>query len=169
MKSPVHQYLLVLALLGMVTGCHRQRGYPRVNAGPTAWSTAQQADRGSYHDASRPPVRSISTIGEQAVAFAQAQRGKPYCWGGAGPKCFDCSGLTYRAWRAVGQAIPRTSTAQHERLTRVSMMSVRPGDILWRPGHVGMYVGNGWAIHAPGTGKKIRYQAANKFKQAVRP
>src|SRR5215207_2506169 len=34
-----------------------------------------------------------------AVAFARTQVGKPYCYGGAGPSCYDCSGLTMMAWR----------------------------------------------------------------------
>src|SRR5258708_39311366 len=36
------------------------------------------------------------------VAFASNQIGKSYCWGGAGPSCFDCSGLVRQAWGAVG-------------------------------------------------------------------
>src|SRR4029453_9526198 len=36
------------------------------------------------------------------VAYARAQVGKPYCYGGSGPGCFDCSGLTMMAWRQAG-------------------------------------------------------------------
>jgi hypothetical protein len=35
----------------------------------------------------------------RAVAFAEAQRGKPYRWGAEGPSAYDCSGLTWAAWR----------------------------------------------------------------------
>lgn len=98
-----------------------------------------------------------------------ALHGRPYCWGGTGPDCYDCSGLTYTAWRAAGLTIPRTSELQHTKLRAVEMQYLAPGDILWRPGHVGLYVGNGWAIHAPGTGKPVQYQAAAKFAAAHRP
>jgi cell wall-associated NlpC family hydrolase len=110
-----------------------------------------------------------SQRGPIAARAAMALQGRPYCWGGTGPDCYDCSGLTYTAWRAAGLTIPRTSDLQHEKLRAVGLHELVPGDILWRPGHVGLYVGNGWAIHAPGTGKVVQYQAATKFVGAHRP
>jgi cell wall-associated NlpC family hydrolase len=104
-----------------------------------------------------------------AVAFAQSRLGAPYCWGGTGPGCYDCSGLTHAAWLAGGRAIPRTSTEQASRLAPVPLQAVEPGDILWRPGHVGLYVGQGWAIAAIGRGDVVRYQKAAHFQRAVRP
>jgi cell wall-associated NlpC family hydrolase len=63
----------------------------------------------------RPPDRAAA----RAVAFALAQRGKPYRWGAQGPDAFDCSGLTWAAWRAAGVAIPRTAGGQLAGLPRV--------------------------------------------------
>jgi cell wall-associated NlpC family hydrolase len=83
-----------------------------------------------------------------AIAFAEAQVGKPYCWGGSGPRCFDCSGLVQSAWRSAAVRLPRTSTAQGRALDDVPLASIRPGDILWWPHHVGLYVGNGEMIDA---------------------
>jgi cell wall-associated NlpC family hydrolase len=77
------------------------------------------------------------------VAFAAAQVGRRYCWGGEGPDCFDCSGLVQTAWAKVGVRVPRTSSAMGEALEDVPLEQVRAGDILWWPGHVAIYAGSG--------------------------
>jgi hypothetical protein len=115
------------------------------------------------------PAPLATASGHRAATFARLQHGKRYCWGGNGPDCFDCSGLTSVAWKRAGTSIPRTSTQQRQRLPGVPMGALAEGDILWRPGHVGMYVGDGWAIHAPGRGKRIQYQRAKRFHEAHRP
>lgn len=92
-----------------------------------------------------PPYDPAAT----AIAFAEAQIGKRYCWGGSGPTCFDCSGLVQSAWRAAGARLPRTTDAQGRTLVSVPIAEVRPGDIFWwSHGHVGLYVGNGTIIDA---------------------
>jgi cell wall-associated NlpC family hydrolase len=47
------------------------------------------------------------------VAFACAQLGKPYVWGGNGDPGFDCSGLTHAAYHAAGIGLPRTAQTQY--------------------------------------------------------
>ena len=96
-----------------------------------------------------------------AVAFALAQRGKPYKWGAEGPGAFDCSGLTWAAWRAAGVTIPRTAAGQLAGLPRVRGR-LRPGDLLiYRTEgpsrrHVAMVVGPGRMVEAPSRGVPVR-------------
>ncbi|WP_242483071.1 NlpC/P60 family protein [Streptomyces sp. HSG2] len=97
--------------------------------------------------------------GDKAVAFARAQIGKPYVWGATGPGSYDCSGLTRAAWTAAGVALPRSTRDQARAGTVVPLSEARPGDLVFfsdDPAHVGVHVGNGMMIHAPGPGSYVR-------------
>jgi hypothetical protein len=111
----------------------------------------------------------------RAVAFALAQRGKPYRWGAQGPHAFDCSGLTWAAWRAAGVAIPRTAAGQLANLPR-ARGRLRPGDLLIYPSrgpsrrHVAIVVGPGRMVEALGRGIPIRSTSTRGgYLGAVRP
>jgi hypothetical protein len=111
----------------------------------------------------------------RAVAFALAQRGKPYRWGAQGPHAFDCSGLTWAAWRAAGVAIPRTAAGQLARLPRVRER-LQPGDlVIYRSRgpsgrHVAMVVGRGRMVEALGRGILVRSTGIRPgYLGAVRP
>ena len=100
-----------------------------------------------------------TTQADQAVAFAYAQLGCPYVYGGTGP-CplgYDCSGLAQAAWAAAGVAIPRDSYEQWAELPHVSVSAIEPGDLLIYngEGHVAIYVGGGYIIDAPQTGMDV--------------
>jgi peptidoglycan DL-endopeptidase CwlO len=113
-----------------------------------------------------------------AIAFARAQIGCPYVFGGTGP-CpdgFDCSGLMMEAWAAAGVSIPRTSYEQESELPAVPLSELEPGDILGFAGnsHVGMYIGNNMLIHAPQPGQNVQYASltgwfAENLDGAVQP
>jgi peptidoglycan DL-endopeptidase CwlO len=96
------------------------------------------------------------------VAYARAQVGKPYCYGGSGPGCFDCSGLTMMAWRQAGVSLPHSSASQYSVGRRVSAGELQPGDLIfyYSPiSHVSVYIGNGQRISATHTGDYVRVQS----------
>ena len=98
-----------------------------------------------------------TTQADKAVAFAYAQIGKPYVWGGTGPNGYDCSGLVQAAWAAAGVAIPRTTYEDWDDLPHIPVSQMVPGDLIIynAEGHVGMYVGDGYIIDAPHTGLDV--------------
>lgn len=98
----------------------------------------------------------------KAVLTAMAQVGTRYRFTGNKPGGFDCSGLTSYSWSQAGVKIPRTSTLQYQGLNRKSESQLLPGDLVWHPGHVAMYLGAGQAIvHAPQTGKTVEVRASS--------
>jgi len=89
---------------------------------------------------------------------AISRLGCPYIWAASGPNSFDCSGLTQWCYRQAGISIPRVDTSQRAAATSVLPVSAaEPGDILWMPGHVGIYMGDDCYIHAPTPGDVVRY------------
>jgi peptidoglycan DL-endopeptidase CwlO len=123
----------------------------------------------------RSPAAGDGTRAARTVAFALGQRGKPYRWGTEGPHAFDCSGLTWAAWRAAGVAIPRTAAGQLADLPR-ARGRLRPGDLLiYRTDgpsrrHVAMVVGSGRMVEALGRGIPVRSTSIRGgWLGAVRP
>jgi cell wall-associated NlpC family hydrolase len=121
-----------------------------------AAQAAQQAgwSSGSSGSAATPPPSSgnVSAV----LSYAYAQLGKPYCYAGAGPSCFDCSGLTMMAWAQAGVSMPHGSYAQQAMFPAVSMSQLQPGDLVFWDGHVGIYVGSGSVLHAPHSGTVVQ-------------
>ncbi len=106
----------------------------------------------------RPAALTTSLRGEIALHFALAQRGKPYVYGSTGLQSYDCSGLTQRAWRAAGVAIPRTTRLQARTGSPVPLGQIKRGDlvIFYRDAsHVGIYAGNGTVVVAQRHGTTV--------------
>jgi cell wall-associated NlpC family hydrolase len=104
----------------------------------------------------------VSGSAAAAVAYARAQVGKPYCYGGAGSGCFDCSGLTMMAWQQAGVSLPHSSASQINVGRRISASELQPGDLIfyYSPiSHVSIYVGGGPRISATHTGDYVRVQS----------
>ncbi|MCE1179714.1 MAG: NlpC/P60 family protein, partial [Micrococcales bacterium] len=130
-------------------------------------AAAQQA--AAQEAAPAAPAEPVSTTPSSSsgvsavIAFAQAQLGEPYVWGGEGPGIWDCSGLTMMAWRQAGVYMSHYTGAQWAETQRVPLSDLRPGDLVFYGSsgasshHVGLYVGNGQMIEAPHSGAVVRY------------
>lgn len=131
-----------------------------------------------------------SAQGQRAVQAALSKLGTPYVWGAgrnANPTNFDCSGLTYWAWRQQGVSIGGTTYTQKNDGIRVASYEqtgkpvspdtvrrvAQPGDLILcratgdftpgEPEHVVMYIGNGQVVHAPRTGDVVKVESIDKF------
>jgi cell wall-associated NlpC family hydrolase len=142
---------------------------PNSAAARTSGGGSGSAARGPSYNG---PPPSVSGGAGAAVGYAQAQVGKPYCYAGTGPDCYDCSGLTMMAWRQGGISLPHFSGAQAQSGPHVPLDQLQPGDLVttssWGA-HVGIWVGGGY-VHATHTGDFVRYvPGLGSVVDAVRP
>lgn len=105
---------------------------------------------------------------DAVVSIASRYLGVPYKWGGARPKTgFDCSGLVQYVFAQLGVSLPHYAAGQWYSPDAVWIPPDRlqPGDLVFfigpdgtrtAPGHVGIYVGDGYLIDAPHTGAFVR-------------
>lgn len=101
-----------------------------------------------------------------AIAYAVAQLGKPYIWGGTGPHGFDCSGLVYSSYRHHGVKLPRTTGEMlgNWHLKRISKRQARRGDLaFFGTGHVELYDHGNWTFGAARPGTRIGYHRMNAY------
>ena len=86
------------------------------------------------------------------VDYAMSRIGCPYVWAAEGPNEFDCSGLVRWAYLQMGVSLPhQTESLLACARNVVSVSEARPGDVLYRYGHVGIAVSYGGShyVHAP--------------------
>ena len=116
--------------------------------------------------------------------------GAPYAPGGTGSSGFDCSGLAQRVYADCGITLPRTAADQAGVGEAIARSALAPGDLVFfsgsgrrgtapagPPTHVGIYIGEGRMVHAPGRGDSVavapldqgyfdvRYQGARRLVQ----
>ena len=99
-----------------------------------------------------------SDVGKQIAKYGLQFIGNPYVWGGTSlTKGADCSGFTYRIYKDFGYNISRTSLQQRSDGTSVKYEDAQPGDLICYSGHVGLYIGGGYIVHASNerTGIKV--------------
>jgi probable lipoprotein NlpC len=112
--------------------------------------------------AADPPLASVSAADARArlVRAAQAYRGVPYRYGGMDRRGLDCSGLVFLSFRdSLNVAVPRRSEDLWQWTERLGQDQVQPGDLVFfeqkgRIFHVGIYIGEGWFLHAASDGPK---------------
>ncbi len=100
----------------------------------------------------------VRVISRRAAVIKAAKKhvGVAYRSGGSTPRGFDCSGFTSYVYDdALDIDLPRSSSSQRHVGKRVSRSKAKPGDIIWTPGHVAIYLGGNKQIDAPRPGKRI--------------
>ena len=128
------------------------KGYLKIRFPDGRTGFAKKKDCLSFQEwtSRKPDVQSVLSIAKQLL-------GVPYLWGGTSCKAVDCSGFTKTAYYSQGIILARDASqqakyGQHPGFNEIG--NLQPGDLLFfgrsdqRVTHVGIYLENGWYIHA---------------------
>ena len=133
-------------------------------------SSGSSSSSGSSTKYTQVNVPTTNKYGSTVVSAAYSKLGCPYVWGASGPNTFDCSGLVMWCYAQAGVSLDHYSGSQGQSGAVIPISQAQPGDILWKSGHVGIYIGNGQYIHAPQTGDVVKIASnVGRFTCAVRP
>lgn len=117
----------------------------------------------SMYSAYKDDWSELVNQGQQIASYAASFAGKiHYVWGGGRSAIFpeeviyngntsigtDCSGFIHLVFNRFGINVPAQSSSIASGGTQISLDEIQPGDILWRSGHVAIYIGNGQIVQA---------------------
>ena len=107
------------------------------------WGAFLGEYRTAWQKEDEPALRRAFT--ETALSYLGTQ----YRWGGKTPLGIDCSGLCSMAYLLNGVVIYRDAHILPDfPVHEIDRSEIREGDLLYFPGHVAMYLGNGRYIHS---------------------
>lgn len=93
-------------------------------------------------------VPAVSVDTSSIAAAAMSVTGVPYVYGGASLAGMDCSGLVVYVFAQFGINLPHQSEAIYNSGTVIPASERQPGDVIYYPGHVAIYVGNDSMVEA---------------------
>ena len=94
---------------------------------------------------------SCSKLRRKVLHYAKSYLGVQYRWGGKTHAGIDCSGLTFMSYYMCGIAIYRDAAiAEGYPVREIPLDQIQPADLIYFPGHVALYLGNGEYIHSTG-------------------
>lgn len=142
-------------LMSLPRGCvvaplgEPENGWQKVQLADGRRGYVQSSILGQYHTA---PLSGDEDVLRQAlVDAAMLYRGTHYRWGGKTPMGIDCSGLCSMAYMLCGILIYRDAKiVEGFPIHEISLEDIKPGDLLFFPGHVAMYLGDNRYCHSTG-------------------
>ena len=122
----------------------------------------QNWEKPVYHDG----LADEEVLRERLEDSAREFLGTQYRWGGKSSQGIDCSGLVFMSYLDQGILIYRDADIKEAYpVKRISAEQLKKGDLLFFPGHVAMYLGEGKYIHATGY-YRTPYVTINSLKKS---
>ncbi len=97
---------------------------------------------------SPPGDHNPDDLAESIICSCVQFLGAPYIWGGRSALGLDCSALVQLVYGMHGVTLPRDTRDQCLAGQKVERGYLQPGDLIFSPGHVVIYMGDDEYIHA---------------------
>lgn len=107
------------------------------------------SDKAYFRQHYKENISDEDSFRESLVKSARAYLGAQYRWGGKSSQGLDCSGLVFMSYLENGVLIYRDAKILPEYpVHEISREELKAGDLIFFPGHVAMYMGDGMYIHS---------------------
>lgn len=147
-------FSLLLFAAAILSSCHSKRAVMRGQPGEVVAPQPSVAEK--YSSIMGVDVEAIQN--GRLYAFIDQWMGTPYKFGGLDKDGIDCSGLAYLLEQQVyGINIPRITSQQVTAIKRKYEEELQEGDLVFfdydgkKFSHVGIYLQNGYFVHASST------------------
>ncbi len=104
-------------------------------------------------------------IRRNIVSTALSYMNTQYKWGGKSALGIDCSGLSFMSYYLNGAIIYRDAKFNNKYINEISIKDLDKSDLLFFPGHVGIYIGNSYYIHCSNANGKVDINSLNRNKE----
>ena len=140
------------------------------NSGKSSSGGAAASNSSASKPKSSKPSSSNAGWRNTVVAAAYSMVGGSYVWGACSPsaKAFDCSGLVKYCYAVAGYNVSHSSRSLRAYCSKPASQAVA-GDIVWRPGHVGICIGGGKTIEAMSPSQGVTFGSTSSFSLAGSP
>lgn len=126
-----------------------EKGWQKVLLADGRSGYVQASILSEYHAA--PLSEEEDVLRQALVDAAMLYQGTHYRWGGKSPMGIDCSGLCSMAYMLCGILTYRDAKiVEGFPIHEIPLEAIKPGDLLFFPGHVAMYLGDGRYCHSTG-------------------
>lgn len=162
------KFAMVTAILIMLAGCSASTVAEAKTVETVSTATTSKVEQGLWNPSG---VQALNSMMEKQIAIKTIQDNTLrvqtvtkklhkyvnktwYVFSGSTPRGWDCSGLVKWYYKQLGKDLPHNATAQKfmGKPRKYSADKAKVGDIIWFPGHDGIYVGDGYMIHSPNRG-----------------